>query len=93
MNIERHILVIAARECSLLLQSKKLHRENGTPEEYNFNLEKMKLRETTADFKIRVAKLSADFPQLRFCSLSLNVVNKYLRQNKKVCESSGNKYK
>ena len=90
---QRSVLAIAAKQGSILLQLKDFHRKNGTPEQYIFNLGKMRLRETTADFKIRLANLLNDFPELNFCSLSLNVVNKYLRQIRKVCESSGDKYK
>ena len=90
---QQHVLFIVAKQGSLLLQLKKLHRDNGTPEKYFFNLGKMNLRETTADFKIRLAKLLNEFPKLRYCNLSLNIANKYLRQIRKVCESSGDKYK
>lgn len=90
---QRHVLFISAKQGALLSQLKKLHRDNGTPEQYFLNLGRIGLREKTADFKIRLANLLNDFPELRFCSLSLNIVNRYLRQIRKVCQSSGDKYK
>ena len=88
---QRWVLFIAARQGAILLQLKELHKD--TPEKYFLNLGRMGLRETTAQFKIRLAKLLAEFPELRWSSLSLNIANKYLRQIRKVCESSGDKYK
>ena len=90
---QRHVLFISAKQGALLSQLKKLHKDNGTPEQYFLNLGTIGLREKWADFKIRLATLLNDFPELRFCSLSLNIVNKYMRQIRKVCESSGDKYK
>jgi len=90
---QRNAIFIASKQGAVLLRMKNIYRENGQPDEYIFNLGKLKLKETTANFKIRLAELLDDFPKLKFCSLSLNVVNKYLRQIRKVCENSGERYK
>ena len=87
------VFYISSRQGVLLKKMKDFYKEIGQLEGYDLHLEKLKLTRTTANFKIRLADLMEEFPRLKFCGLSLHVVNKYLRQIRKVCEESGDKYR
>ena len=89
---QRKIIFLTSKQGEILLKIKELCLKEGRMIGYFIYLEKFKLNETTANFKIRISELLKEFPKLQKTNLSLNFFNKYLKQIRSICEKSGEKY-
>ena len=89
---QRKIILLTSKQGEILLKIKDLCAKEGRMIGYFIYLEKFKLNETTANFKIRIAELLREFPKLQNSNLSLYFFNKYLKQIRSICENSGEKY-
>ena len=90
---QRKIIYLTSKQGEILLKIKEFCLKEGRLIGYYIYLEKFKLNESTANFKIRVAELVKEFPKLQKTKLSLNIFNKYMKQIRSICENSGEKYK
>ena len=94
--IEKHqqkIIYLSSKQGEILIKLKDFCAKEGRRIGYFVYLEKFQLNESTANLKIRIAELINEFPKLQNTNLSLNIVNKYLKQIRSICEKSGEKYK
>ena len=89
---QRKIIFLTSKQGEILLKIKDLCAKEGRMIGYFIYLEKFKLNESTANLKIRIAELVKEFPKLEKTNLSLNIVNKYMKQIRSICENSGEKY-
>ena len=94
--IQKHqqkIIFLTSKQGEVLAKIKELCAKEGRMIGFFIYLDKFKLNESTSNMKIRIAELVKEFPKLQKTNLSLHFVNKYMKEIRRVCEKSGEKYK
>ena len=94
--IEKHqqkIILLTSKQGEMLTKLKDFCAKEGQLIGYLIYLNKFKLSESTANMKIRIAELISEFPKLQKTNLPLHFFNKYMKEIRRICEKSGEKYK
>ena len=90
---QRKIIYLASKQGEVLSKLKDLCAKEGIRIEFLTQLNKLEINESTAKMKIRIAELTEEFPKLKKTNLSLHFFNMYMKEIRKICEKSGEKYK
>ena len=90
---QRNIIYLASKQGEVLLKLKEHCLKEGRRIEFLTQLNKLEINESTAKMKIRITELTEEFPKLKKTNLSLHFFNMYMKEIRRVCEKSGEKYK
>ena len=90
---QRKIIFLTSKQGEVLAKLKDLCAKEGRLIGYLIYLDRFKLNESTANMKIRIAELVKEFPKLQKTNLSLHFVNKYMKDIRRICKKSAEKYK
>ena len=90
---QQKIILLTSKQGEVLAKIKELCAKEGRLIGYFIYLDKFELNESTAKMKIRIAELTEEFPKLKNTNLSLHFFNMYMKEIRRVCEKSGEKYK